>query len=151
MNDRELLDAYRTTVWTGTSSDGRVFRCAFEPGGGAEIRRIWNADSFAIITAWNPASRRLPDEENAARNRDLEADLVRLGHAPVACVGVGRDGWSEPSFLVPGIALDEALALGRRYEQNAVVWGEDGGQPRLLITREGFAGQAFGAVLEPEG
>jgi hypothetical protein len=54
-----------------------------------------------------------------------------LAHHPA--IGVGDDGsWpAEQSLLVLGIDKAEAVALGRAFEQFAVVVGRRGGPARL--------------------
>jgi hypothetical protein len=51
--------------------------------------------------------------------------------------GEGRDpegNWNaEPSVLIMGIPRAEAEALGRRLEQNAIVWIEKGRAPELVV------------------
>ena len=51
--------------------------------------------------------------------------------------GEGRDPegkWNaEPSVLIMGIPRAEAEALGRKLEQNAIVWIEKGRAPELLV------------------
>jgi len=53
--------------------------------------------------------------------------------------GEGRDAegrWpAEPSLLVIGISRADAEAFGRRFEQNAVLFVERGGVPRLIVLR----------------
>ena len=88
-------------------------------------------DEWAYLTAHNPRSRQLTQEENAARQRELLARLagrrLLLGHAEAP------DGaWREASVLVLGMARDEALALARSFEQNAFLAGRRGGVAELV-------------------
>lgn len=129
--------AYRGTIYE-----------AWTPGGTIEIRigarcpavdallaaHAPDAPGWAYITAWNPGSRPLSREDNRARNQALER-LAR--EACAACftgVGRGEDGAWEPeeSFLLVGIDRARALALGARFEQNAIVFGERGAAAELL-------------------
>ena len=78
----------------------------------------------AFLTAFNPFSDALSQEENEANQVKLVADLDALG---VKCFpGAGRDDsdiWpEEPSILVLGISLQNAEILADRYGQNAFVW-----------------------------
>jgi hypothetical protein len=46
------------------------------------------------------------------------------------------DDWPiEASYLVLGIALNEACELGKKYEQNAIVWCDSTCLPRLVLLR----------------
>lgn len=81
-------------------------------------------ESAAFLTAWNPGSRLLPDPVNLAAGQALDAELAALGY-PV-CTGVALDPagvWpAEPGRLVLGIGCAEAVALGCRYGQRALLW-----------------------------
>lgn len=92
---------------------------------------------FAFVTAWNPGSRVLDDHDNQARQAELVAALGEAGFRAWPGEGRGRDGlWPpEASVLVPGLGEAEAIALGRRFGQNAVVIGHTEGVARLAWCR----------------
>ena len=131
----ELESAYRATTY-------RVFL----PGGGCDLRlgvlsetlRCWletaGTDSFSILTAHNPGSGAVDSEENALRQAQLECALLELGYEPYAGENVADDdSWpSEESCFVPGISMTEALALGERYGQNAIICGGADGKAELV-------------------
>ena len=89
----------------------------------------------AFLTAANPGSERLSDEENARRSAALREMLDAAGTAYRE--GEGRDprhAWPpEPSLLVLGIARAEAIRLARGLGQNAFVWCEAGRAPELVL------------------
>ncbi len=95
------------------------------------------ADCSAFLTACNPFSRSLDAQTNAARQAALAQTLTGRGLAFLP--GVGRhpsNGWpGEDSFLVFGLALEEAKGLGARLEQNAIVWSGADAVPRLILLR----------------
>lgn len=93
---------------------------------------------FAIITAFNPASRRLSNEENAERQASLECDLVEGNYEPYLAENVPDDAvWPvEEACFVPDIAQEDAVALAIDYGQNAVVYGKADGLPYLLWTED---------------
>lgn len=82
-----------------------------------------------------PFSRSLDAPSNQLRQEDLAAELRHRSLAYLS--GEGRhpsNGWpAEPSFLVLGLALEAAKSLGRRHEQNAIVWSGPDGVPRLVM------------------
>ena len=88
---------------------------------------------WAYITAENAHSKKTSDALNAVRNEALEADIAALGLSCYPGMGQGDRGqWPpEKSLLVPGLSREDALALGRKYEQNAVVVGKAGSAPEL--------------------
>jgi hypothetical protein len=72
-----------------------------------------------IVTAWNPASRRLPDDVNARRDRLLRAELDALGVGALRARGTSADGtWFEDGWLIAHEA-HRSLSLLRRYGQLA--------------------------------
>ena len=90
--------------------------------------------TWAIITACNPRSERLRPDVNARRQQALETDCDRMGLPRLHARGgdpQGRWGWEE-SYLILGLLRTEALVLGRRYGQNAILFGQRRG-PALLL------------------
>ncbi|TJZ76332.1 DUF3293 domain-containing protein [Chitiniphilus eburneus] len=94
--------------------------------------------SWAFVSACNPYSAaQLCAHENLARHQNL-IDVVRQsGWVCFEGAGEPRGGdWAaEPSLLILGIARGDAMALGERFEQNAVVFGDMGGVAELLWCR----------------
>lgn len=90
--------------------------------------------SWAYITAHNPNGQTASDPENERAQNNLKRDLGSSGFAFYAGEGKADVGdWpAEPSLLVIGIGQSEALMLGNRYGQAAVVVGEQGQPARLL-------------------
>jgi hypothetical protein len=92
-----------------------------------------NASEWAYITAFNPYSKVLTDLENKDRHHELQevtqSFLTYEGH------GVGTDSSWEPelSLLVIGVSKEEAIILGKKFEQNAIVYGKVDSTPELLI------------------
>lgn len=88
--------------------------------------------SWCFITAWNPYSTVLTEEENIALNLLLKEDL---NQHPVY-LGQGKDAqgiWpSEASFFVGNITLNKAKELGIKYRQNAIVFGEINQKAQLI-------------------
>jgi len=90
-------------------------------------------DDWAYVTACNPGSCKLSDEENAIRLRNLEAQLRALRCVIFHGRGVGTNGnWPpEPSLLAIGLRVDQGLEIGRAFGQNAIVVGMLGEPARL--------------------
>lgn len=101
------------------------------------LHRRLGVASSAFLTACNPRSTPLPADENAARQAELRAELVRRGLPFLD--GQGQDlsnRWPpEASFLVLGLDCAAACELGRRWEQNAFVWSGRDAVPRLILLR----------------
>lgn len=144
--DTELLAAYRATEWTLHTPSGRY---VVRPG------ELVPAGSImlpaAVITAFNPRSVLRTTSQNLDSNVRLAAQLrdSDLEHHPASAHGVGADSevWQEPGFLVSGLSLPEAVALGAAYAQNSILWIGEDRIPVLVSTRHGFAGSQAGDIL----
>ena len=138
-----LIDAYKGTTYRANADNGLV-----ELRIGIRSRELLNlyerqgldsniARSSALITAWNPYSEERNASENAAANAALEAELRAYGLPYFHGEGQGTDPqWApEASFLAFGLTQQAAIDLGRRYNQNAIVFAGDDGIPHLLLLR----------------
>ena len=94
-------------------------------------------DCSVYLTAWNPFSKSTDDVSNVARQAELAEELSRRGL--MFLPGVGQhpsNGWpGEDSFLVFGLTLEAAKALGTRLEQNGFVWSSANAVPQLILLR----------------
>ncbi len=87
---------------------------------------------LALVTAFNPGTSRPCEAENQAANRRLEAEITRRGW--LCFPARGRDAAAthvEPSFAIPDISPEDALALARQFGQAAIVYVH-GGRVTLL-------------------
>jgi hypothetical protein len=88
---------------------------------------------WAFVTAENPGSVLLAREANAERMRQLRAVVEAAGYTHHPGRGQGPGDWPpEASLLVLGIAEAEAVSLGRRFGQRAIVTGRRDGPARLV-------------------
>lgn len=88
---------------------------------------------WGFVTAWNPFAQQASRERNRAAQRELLAALRGLGATPRAGVGVGTGDpkWREPGLFVTGLDFATLGALGRRFEQAAIVRGVGYGNAEL--------------------
>jgi hypothetical protein len=132
-----ILQAYRETLFIVHTAEPIVLRVDVANASLLQMYRDTGTDGCAFITAYNPYSQQLSDTANAERQAKLKRDLQRQGWA--IRDGIGRHPsalWpGEPSFLVLGISADDAQALGRQYEQNAIVWCGPDAVPKLVLLR----------------
>ena len=91
----------------------------------------------AIISAYNPCSRRLSNEKNCAAHESLRNLLHRHSYPIIECLNTDpADIWpAEKSFFVPGLDLNSAQTLGQQFDQNAIVWIGSDAIPRLILLR----------------
>jgi hypothetical protein len=87
---------------------------------------------WAFITAYNPRSHKLTGQENIARAKALEAAAGPWTFR--AATGVPDDPEIKPEegIVIEGIPRDEAVSLARRFDQNAIVYAEPGGNAELV-------------------
>ncbi len=86
---------------------------------------LFDGHSYAVITAHNPANEPLSKEDNEKRHQALEQLLQQHNLNFKPSVGQSPDGsWSEEGFVVFDIALEQALDIGRMFEQHAILYGQ---------------------------
>ena len=135
--DPPTLQAYLETDYCVHGEPGftlRVGRASAELLAAHKRRRT---DCSAFLTACNPFSQPLDAAANAARQAALAKELS--GRSLAFLPGVGQhpsNGWpGEDSFLVFGLTLEAAKALGTRLEQNGIVWSGADAVPQLILLR----------------
>lgn len=103
----------------------------------ADLKKLMaerNALGAAFITAWNPFSQKLSDQENAKRQQELKEKLKQRGLTFID--GIGQhpsNGWpGEPSVLVLDLDREAAKAIAGQYEQLVFVWSDQTGLPELV-------------------
>jgi hypothetical protein len=123
----ELIEAYRRTEYKVLiDGEPRHIMRVDEPSGFLlNVLRIHNVTQSAFLTAWNPHSQPLEQKVNAQRMEQLRNEI---GEHWVCYDGLGADPeghWPpEPSFLLLGISLSDALGLAQKYGQNAILYSD---------------------------
>ncbi len=149
--DQQLLRSYFATVYEFPTPRG-VVRASLD----GETLRDKDAlpevlaSTFAVLTAYNPRSMLLPRRVNEGRQLVMRDMLILGCYRVEPCVGfeaeVKDSVWREPAWLVHGMARDEAIAFGRVFRQNTVLFAT-GGQPEIVVTdpTADDVGQTFAA------
>jgi hypothetical protein len=81
-----------------------------------------NIKTLAILTAENPYGESATKSYNKRANSDLEKTLSEGGYGYRKVKG--SYAGEENSFIVNNISQDEALNIGKKYEQDSVIFGE---------------------------
>ena len=91
----------------------------------------------ALLTAYNPKGIVQDESLNEIAQNRLLAILENTAYLLFAAEGRSRVGdWpSEKSVLIAGMALDEAIKLGRIFNQNALVYIRYGEASQLILLR----------------
>ena len=85
-----------------------------------QLYEIWKTD-FYMITAANPFSKLLTDDENRIRNQELHSLLIK--DYQEILTGIGKDStgtWAEEGWVVRGGEEEKLISLAKKYEQNAI-------------------------------
>ena len=127
--------AYRQTLYEVFSDQGVIqLRVDVKSPTLNQLLQQYQQTTWALITACNPYSQPLSELENCNRNRALAADLKKLGLPLFNAVGRDEsDQWpAEESLFVIGLNRGDAMHMGQKYSQNALLYGEIGNPPELL-------------------
>jgi hypothetical protein len=131
-----LLAAYRATHYCVRGVAQPFLLRVDEPSADLEAcHRAHGVSCSAFLTAWNPGSRALPEEDNRAAQLRLSALLAERGFALLAGLGVDPTGqWEgEESLLVLGVERAEAIGIGRAFGQNGILYSGADAVPRLVL------------------
>ena len=95
------------------------------------------SEACAFVTAFNPLGELLRHEQNSDLQKRLEEEIQFRGLTYIAGEGKHPVGdWpGEPSYLVFGLSLKAAKTLGRKFNQNAIVWCGIDAVPQLVLLR----------------
>ena len=84
--------------------------------------------SASCITAFNPASKVCSDSENLSSHEKLiqEVESMQIQFASMIGHCIHGQWKSEKGLFLLGVSLDQAKQLGRKFNQNAIVFvGKD--------------------------
>ena len=134
--DPVLWKAYEDTDFIVNSTP----QCILKIGKASDqLRQLLNTNEVstaAFVTAYNPFSKQLSNDENSARQENLVKEIKSRGLNLIQGLGQDPDHkWEgEPSVLILGIAFEAAKKLARTYEQNAFVWCDEACTPQLIAS-----------------
>jgi hypothetical protein len=103
----------------------------------AKLYKRLKTNCGVFVTAFNPFSNDVGDAANAARQFELAKELNQRKLTFFEGIGKHPSGeWAaEPSYFVLGLSLEAAKALGRKYDQNAIVWCGPDATAELVLLR----------------
>ena len=137
--DPALRAAYQRAIYAIFASPGVEFRIG-QPSDILDAMMTMNrVRCAAFVSSANVRGVSTPENERRLADFLLSSQLDDLKPSGKYRIfrGEGRDPdgkWTaEPSVLIMGIPRDEAESLGRRLEQNAIVWIEKGQPPELVV------------------
>ena len=129
--DPELLKAYLQADYIVSDDPPMMLKIGEQSDDARILLASFDTDCGAFITAWNPGSTILKDEDNDDRQAALlsEIEMRRLNYL----VAYGeRENWREYGYFILGIRREEASELAHHFQQNAYVWVGADGVPELV-------------------
>ncbi len=132
---KELEQAYNATEYVVYDDNPITLKIGHKSSSLMELMQRCSVNCCAFITAFNPYSLNMTETENLQRNEGLRDDLIKLDCTFYGGVGQDPSGnWPpENSFLILGISKTDAESLGRKYEQNAILWINHEALPELVL------------------
>ena len=133
----DLIQAYMETEFRVLGDKPFTLHVGAPSNDLLEVHKAHQVECCAFLTACNPFSQELSDNDNDARQLALAKELVSRSLQFVEGIGQHPSNqWpGEPSYLVFGLTLEAAKTLGTRLEQNAIVWTGSDGMPQLILLR----------------
>ena len=124
----------QTTYRVATAAEPVDIRIGVENPALDRLLQAHRVREWAFVTACNPQSQELTDSDNAQRNDAMKQSLRDARWRYLEAVGLpDHAGWrQEDSVLILGIGHHAAVALARRWQQNAIVCGKSGAPPELV-------------------
>ena len=134
--DPALWEAYEKTHFIVQSTPEFVLKIGQYS---EELNQLFihrSLSTAAFITAYNPFSQQLSEDENLERQEKLVKEIQSRGLSLFQGLGQhpNHQWQGEPSVLILGIALEAAKKLARTYEQNAFVWCDEACTPQLIAS-----------------
>lgn len=136
--DQALLRGYFSTVYELPTGSGNI-RVSLDGENTVETRTLPEplTRTFALLTAYNPRSMLLPRRVNDGRHLVMRDMLILGCYRVEPCVGsegeATESAFREPAWLVHGMDRDEAIAFGRVFRQNTIIWAA-AGRPEIVVT-----------------
>jgi hypothetical protein len=139
MGSEDLEEAYKSTSYC-VEAPGEIIRLRVglhNPQFDQFLARS-GAPQWAFVTAFNPRSTKLSEQENQQRHESLAKLLKESGYTFVPCNGVDDDNeWpTERGYVILDINRAEAEKIAKRFKQNAILFGRRDGVPELVMLVE---------------
>ena len=135
MLTEELIKAYYATTYDA-EVDGEIinFRAGVHNRKIDEFTLAVDASEWAFVSACNPYSQLLTDEENLKRHQLLKNVLEMHGCEYFEGGGIADEGeWPrEQGLLSIGLSLKQAIEVGQIFQQNAIMFCSVGDVAKVI-------------------
>jgi hypothetical protein len=135
--DSDTIQAFLETDFRVHADSTFTLRVGEASAALAAAHERHGVDCSAYITACNPFSKIVDDSANAECHAALRRELGQRNLAFIEGIGQHPSNqWpGEASFLVFGLTLTAAQALGTYLDQNAIIWAGSDAIPQLILLR----------------
>lgn len=132
-----IIKAYLETDYCVFGEPPFVLRTGIANESLVKLYKRLKTNCGVFVTAFNPFSNNVGEAANTVRQIELAKELNRCSLTFFDGIGKHPSGeWvAEPSYFVLGLSLEAAKALGKKYDQNAVVWCGSDAIPELVFLR----------------
>jgi hypothetical protein len=134
---QKMIEAYANTDFRVGAHIPFVLKIGIQNKSLLELYAQEKFDCAAYITAFNPYSEERTEKENSDAQDSLLQQLSLSAFKIIE--GSGQDPlgeWpSEPSALALGMSKTEAMDIGNKFRQNAIVWMGADAIPELIMLR----------------
>ena len=134
MIQQDLIEAYNCTEYRVLGTE-----IVLQIGEHSQMLDVllnqYHQQDWAFITACNPGSKPLSDEENRLRHEQLKISLGLYSYFEGEGVGENPPWPPERSLLVIGINRSKAIEIGNQFVQNAILVGRIYLPAELLILK----------------
>ena len=134
----DKIRAYRATDYRlGHTTQDTVLAPGLRSDRLAELFASKSVTCGAFLTAFNPLGTHRSDTENDEAHAELTKTLAHLGLESIEGSGseVGTQWPAEKSLFALGLNRKDAIAIGRQFDQDAIVWVGDSAVPELVLLR----------------
>lgn len=133
----ETLSAYSETNFIVYDEPVFILRVGEYCPALSHLYKTHKTKTCLFMTAHNPYGQALNESVNLKRNLELANELDNKALKYFSAEGKHPTGdWpSEASYLVLDLSLEESCTLGKKYEQNAIIWCDSDCVPQLVLLR----------------
>jgi hypothetical protein len=109
------------------------------------MRMMEQGGNFGVMSAYGPHSK----SENQKRHGQLMADLQKMGYRPTPLRG-SWEGVAEKSMLIPNMKPEHLFELGKKYDQQSVIYKSKEGVVGMYYPKKGVAEVAMDPKGDPQ-
>lgn len=137
MNSDSYFEIYRNAVYKISSPEILISVNKKNPVLDDLLKKE-NKKSWAFLTAYNPYSILVPEEQNEFNQNKLIKILLNENYILYDGIASSSDNSfpEEKSFLCIGISFERSIEIGNEFEQNAILYAEFGFEAKLIFLSE---------------